>query len=78
MPDMLDFDEIQHLLLTRHPPLAARYEFLSFSEPVAGRKWLAGLIDKVGTGQVRGLDLPGRQMGEHRVHLERPSRARRR
>jgi deferrochelatase/peroxidase EfeB len=48
---MLEVDDIQHFLLTRTPALAARYEFLTFRKSVAGRAWLAGLIDKVGTGK---------------------------
>jgi hypothetical protein len=44
MPDTLDFDDIQHFLLTRTPALAARYEFLSFGSAQAGRMWLAGLV----------------------------------
>lgn len=48
---MLEFDDIQHFLLTRTPALAARYEFLTFQRPEAGRAWLAGMVDKVGTGK---------------------------
>src|SRR3954452_21574603 len=44
---MLEFDDIQHILLTRVPALTGRYEFLSFSQPVQGRAWLAGILDKV-------------------------------
>src|ERR1041385_8155355 len=55
---MLEIDDIQHFLLTRTPALAARYEFLSFSRPDAGRAWLAGLIDKVGTGKSVGSASP--------------------
>ena len=33
---MLEFDDIQHLLLTRAPALTARYEFLSFREGGGG------------------------------------------
>ena len=29
---MLEFDDIQHILLTRTPALTGRYEFLSFRE----------------------------------------------
>lgn len=47
---MLELDDIQHFLLLRTPALAARYEFLSFRDPAAGRAWLAGMVDKVGTG----------------------------
>src|SRR5262252_6287311 len=48
---MLEFDDIQHFLLTRTRALAARYEFLTFRKPAAGRAWLSGLVDKVGTGK---------------------------
>jgi Dyp-type peroxidase family len=48
---MLEFDDIQHFLLTRPRAMAARYGFLTFRKPAAGRAWLAGIIDKVGTGQ---------------------------
>ena len=48
---MLEREDIQHFLLTRTPALAARYEFLSFESVPAGRAWLGGLVDKVGTGQ---------------------------
>src|SRR5258705_8108131 len=48
---MLELDDIQYFLLTRTPALAARYEFLTFQQPAAGRAWLAGIIDKVGTGK---------------------------
>src|SRR3954467_15718309 len=51
MAAQLDFEDIQHFLLTRTPALAARYEFVSFASAAAGRAWLAGLVDKVGTGQ---------------------------
>ena len=30
---MLEFDDIQHILLTRAPALTGRYEFLSFRDP---------------------------------------------
>src|SRR5258705_11722988 len=58
MPPRLDLDDIQHFLLARTPALAARYEFLSFASAVAGRAWLAGLVDKVGTGQSVGTASP--------------------
>ncbi len=44
---MLEFDDIQHILLTRAPALTGRYEFLSFRSPSGGRAWLAGIKDKV-------------------------------
>ena len=58
MSHTLDLDDIQHFLLTRTPALAARYEFLSFQNPGAGRTWLAGLVDKVGTGRSVGSASP--------------------
>ena len=48
---MLEFDDIQHLVLTRVPASTGRYEFLSFRQPSQGRAWLAGLIDKVASAQ---------------------------
>jgi Dyp-type peroxidase family len=58
MPRRLALDDIQHFLLTRTPALAARYEFLSFDSGAAGPAWLAGLVDKVGTGQSVGAASP--------------------
>src|SRR3954470_4617051 len=58
MAAQLDFEDIQHFLLTRTPALAARYEFLSFATAAAGRAWLAGLVDKVGTGRSVGTASP--------------------
>src|SRR4051812_3622629 len=46
-----ELEEIQHFLVSRPAALAARYEFLTFRTPASGRKWLAGLIDKVGTAK---------------------------
>jgi hypothetical protein len=51
-------DDLQHFLLTRTPALAARYEFLSFDGADAGKTWLAGLIDKVGTASSVGTASP--------------------
>src|SRR5262245_62184999 len=53
-----DLDDIQHFLVTRTPALAARYEFLSFKDAAAGRAWLSGLVDKVGTGRSVGNATP--------------------
>ena len=44
---MLELDDIQHILLARAPALAGRYEFLSFRNPAAGRRWLAGILPTV-------------------------------
>ncbi len=40
----LEFDDIQHILLTRTPALTGRYEFLTFDTPEAGRAWLAEMV----------------------------------
>ena len=55
---MLELDDIQHFLLTPTPALAARYEFLTFRKRASGQAWLAGLIDKVGTGKSVGTASP--------------------
>jgi Dyp-type peroxidase family len=44
---MLEFDDIQHILLTRAPALTGRYEFLSFRCAAGGRAWLSSMLDKV-------------------------------
>ena len=44
---MLEFDDIQHILLTRTPAITGRYEFLTFDTPEGGRAWLTELLDKV-------------------------------
>lgn len=54
---MLDFEDIQHFLMSRPPARAARYEFLTFRNPSCGRAWLAGLIDKVGTAKAVGTNV---------------------
>ena len=48
---MLELDDIQHFLLTRPRAMAARYGFLCFRRPEDGRAWLAGIIDRIGTGR---------------------------
>src|SRR5262245_58113435 len=50
----LDFEDIQHFLMSRPPARAARYEFLTFHSAAGGRTWLTGLIDKVGTAKTVG------------------------
>src|SRR5712671_6908190 len=47
MGGMLEFDDIQHILLTRAPALSGRYEFLSFRNPAGGRAWLSAIAEKV-------------------------------
>ena len=44
---MLEFDDIQYILLTRVPALTGRYEFLSFRQPAQGRAWLKAIREKV-------------------------------
>jgi Dyp-type peroxidase family len=44
---MLEFDDIQHILLMRVPALTGRYEFLSFRNAAGGRAWLSGIREKV-------------------------------
>ena len=53
----LEFDDIQHFLMSRPPARAARYEFLAFASAKAGRAWLTGLIDKVGTAKAVGSNV---------------------
>src|ERR1044071_6548378 len=43
---MLEFEDIQHILLTRAPALNGRYVFLSFRDPVGGRAWLSAVLEK--------------------------------
>src|SRR6476661_1122961 len=44
---MIEFDDIQHILLTRVPALTGRYEFLSFRNPAGGRAWLSEILTNV-------------------------------
>ena len=44
---MLELDDIQHILLARAPARTARYEFLTFRSPSAGRSWITGLLPTV-------------------------------
>jgi Dyp-type peroxidase family len=44
---VLEFDDIQHILLTRTPALTGQYIFLSFRTAEAGRAWLSAVLDKV-------------------------------
>jgi Dyp-type peroxidase family len=47
MGPKLELDDIQYIVLARAPAITGRYEFLSFADPAAGRKWLAALVDRV-------------------------------
>lgn len=44
---MLEFDDIQHILLTRAPALNGRYEFLSFKNASGARAWLGAILERV-------------------------------
>lgn len=44
---MLEFEDIQHILVTRVPALTGRYEFLSFKDTADARKWLSAILPKV-------------------------------
>ena len=44
---MLEYDDIQHILLTRAPALTGRYEFLSFRDAACGRSWLSAIRETV-------------------------------
>src|SRR6516165_6805347 len=44
---MLEFDDIQYMLLMRVPALTGRYEFLSFRSAAGGRTWLSAIREKV-------------------------------
>ena len=44
---MLEFEDIQHILLTRTPALTGRYEFLSFRSVSGGRAWLNEILKTV-------------------------------
>ncbi len=46
---MLELEDIQHYLLTRPNARIAQYDFLTFKNPVSGRKWISELIDIIGT-----------------------------
>ena len=48
---MLEFDDLQHILITRVPALTGRYEFLSFRHGAQGRAWLEGILDQVASVQ---------------------------
>jgi Dyp-type peroxidase family len=54
---VLEFEDIQHFLMSRPPARAARYEFLTFRSEAGGRAWLMGLIDKVGTAKAVGANV---------------------
>ena len=75
---MLEFDDIQHILLTRTPAITGRYEFLAFDTSQGGRAWLSELLDKTqsATEAIATMD-ELRPLGHAGVHVERSARARR-
>jgi len=44
---MLEFDDIQHILLTRTPALTGRYVFLRFADTASARGWLREILGTV-------------------------------
>ena len=46
---MLELEDIQHYLLTRPNAVIAQYNFITFHDAQAGRKWVEALIPTVGT-----------------------------
>ncbi len=44
---MLELNDIQYIVLARAPALTGRYEFLSFRNAAAGRRWLSAMLDRV-------------------------------
>ena len=74
---MLEFDDIQHILLTRTPAITGRYGFLSFDTPAGGRAWLTELLDKVQSAADVHATVELGSLGDVGIHLEWPSRARR-
>ena len=49
---MLEFADIQHILLTRTPAMTGRYEFLTFGNPAGAQAWLSEVW--LSEGVVRG------------------------
>lgn len=43
---MIEFDDIQHILLIRTPALVGQYEFLSFRNMAGGQTWLAAMLEQ--------------------------------
>jgi hypothetical protein len=62
-PAMLDFDDIQHILLMRVPALTGRYEFLSFRTAAGGRAWLSAIREKVQSAAQVGASIERENVG---------------
>ena len=74
---MLEFDDIQYILLARVPALTGRYEFLSFQQPAQGRAVARchtgeGTVGQGGHRYRQSL----KKMGLRCVHVERFARTR--
>src|SRR5947208_311214 len=54
-PSMLEFDDIQHIMLTRTPALTGRYVFLTFRDPASGRGWLKEILSTVRSAAAVGV-----------------------
>ena len=74
---MLEFDDIQHILLTRVPALTGRYEFLSFQQPAQARAWLEAIREKIPSARRSLIPSIWKTLGVRGVHLERVARTRR-
>jgi hypothetical protein len=66
---MLEFEDIQHLLLTRTPALTGRYEFLSFGSPAGGRAWLTGIRETVRSAAEVRASSTRQTLGDSCLHL---------
>ena len=73
---MLEFDDIQHLLLTRAPALKARYEFLSFRDGAGARAWVSAIKETIHSAAAMRQRRSGQALGDGGFHLERLARAR--
>ena len=68
---MLEFDDIQHILLTRAPALTGRYEFLSFRERGGRTQVAGGHLGNSTVGGDAGFGRQGESLGDRGLHLER-------
>ena len=48
---MLELEDIQHYLLTRPHAVIAQYNFITFRNAEAGRKWVGAMVDIVGNAK---------------------------
>jgi hypothetical protein len=52
---MLEYEDIQHILLARAPALTGQYEFISFRNAACGRTWLSAILEKVHSDAIKCL-----------------------